>query len=102
QPGTTNVATFPANPWGLHDMHGNVWEWCADHWHETYDGAPQDGLAWVNQDPDGKQNEDDPRLLRGGSWDGDPGDCRSGCRLGGRPDYRLDYIGFRVCCLPQD
>ena len=97
---TVEVASHPANDWGLHDMHGNVWEWCADHWHDNYQEAPGDGGAWIDEEA-----KDDPlksRLLRGGSWGSLPRYCRSAFRLYSRPGNRYDFVGFRVCCLPQD
>jgi formylglycine-generating enzyme required for sulfatase activity len=99
---TVDVASFPANPWGLHDMHGNVWEWCADHWHNNYIEAPKDGRAWI--DEEAKENDDKIkiRLLRGGSWGSPPAFCRSAARLERQQDARSNGIGFRVCCLPQD
>ena len=60
---TTPVGSFPANAWGLQDMHGNVWEWCLDHKHNSYEGVPTDGSAWL----DWEAGEDSNRLLRGGS-----------------------------------
>ena len=81
-----------ANAYGLCEMHGNVWEWCQDHWHENYDKAPTDGSAWV------KGGNSSRRVLRGGSWRNIPGYCRSVCRDNGSPDSRSNYFGFRVCC----
>lgn len=92
---TTTVASYPANPWGLYDMHGNVREWCQDSWHEDYVKAPNTGSAWVDKNSF-------TRLLRGGSWGNNPGNCRSASRYGDFPVFRNDLIGFRVCCLPQD
>jgi formylglycine-generating enzyme required for sulfatase activity len=89
---TTSVDTFPPNAFGLYDMHGNVWEWCLDHWHDNYQGAPTDGSAWLSDDKDAR------RLLRGGSWLNYPRICRSATRGYVTPDYRYNDIGFRVVC----
>jgi formylglycine-generating enzyme required for sulfatase activity len=94
---TTAVAGFPANQWGLYDMHGNIWEWCLDQWHDNFQGAPADGSAWL----DSGVNKDNQRLLRGGSWKGPPAYCRSAFRNYALPDARYNFIGLRVCCLPQ-
>ena len=100
---TTPVEMFPANAWGLYDMHGNVWEWCLDEWHVDYNGAPTDGSAWVEH-VEGEKNKEleNMRLLRGGSWRFHARICRSACRFNGHPDGRDYDVGFRVCCLPQD
>ncbi|GAB4325515.1 MAG: hypothetical protein OHK0047_10430 [Leptolyngbyaceae cyanobacterium] len=90
---TTTVGSFGvANAFGLFDMHGNVWEWCLDHWHGDYEGAPTDGSAWVTG------GDSDRRLLRGGSWLNDPWDCRSAYRGNNYPDTRYNTVGFRVVC----
>jgi len=93
---TTPVGSFGvANDFGLYDMHGNVLEWCADHWHENYEGAPTDGSAWV----DDNENKNRYRLLRGGSWISLPELCRSACRFNSRPgSFLVNLIGFRLVC----
>ncbi|WP_019502029.1 SUMF1/EgtB/PvdO family nonheme iron enzyme [Pseudanabaena sp. PCC 6802] len=91
--GTTPVGSFEvANNFGLYDMHGNVWEWCADCWHDNYQGAPIDGRAW---DFGGDARL---RLLRGGSWDFNPGYCRSSQRARYAADLRYFNISFRIAC----
>jgi formylglycine-generating enzyme required for sulfatase activity len=89
---TTPVGQFPPNAFGLYDMHGNVWEWCADTWHDNYDGAPTDGSVWT------ENGNDNRSPLRGGSWYFYPNDCRSAFRsLNLRRDF-ISLNGFRVVC----
>lgn len=108
---TTPVGMFPANAWGLQDMHGNVWEWCLDPWYDSYQGAPRDDSAWLNsmkpinkaatKGGSANSSEREPRLLRGGSWFIVPGLCGSASRYRLRPGGASFYVGFRVVCLPQ-
>ncbi len=88
---TTRVGEFKAaNGFGLYDMHGNVWEWCMDYWHENYLGAPLDGSAWVsNQDAA-------TRVMRGGSWFNFLEFCRSAYRSRELPGFRNVNFGLRV------
>ncbi len=88
---TTPVNTFLPNANGLYDMHGNVWEWCLDHWHNTYEGAPIDGSAWLSD------RENPSYVIRGGSWNNIPRYCRSATR-NINPDTNSYVIGFRVMC----
>jgi eukaryotic-like serine/threonine-protein kinase len=94
---TTVVGSFPANLFGLYDMHGNLWEWCLDEWSDSYNNAPNDGSAKGDiTSRDGNKTH----VLRGGSWFNDPKFCRSACRY---RDLTVDYsnhVGFRVVYAP--
>ncbi len=86
---TIPVGSYPANAFGLYDMHGNVWEWCADAWHKSYEGAPADGSVLMGGDAS-------RRVLRGGSWGGNPHLLRSANRSRDLPSIRTRNRGFRV------
>jgi formylglycine-generating enzyme required for sulfatase activity len=88
---TTEVGSFKvANAYGLYDMHGNVWEWCQDHWHDNYKGSPADGSAWITG------GDALRRVLRGGSWCSPSRWCRSAFRLYSTPVKNNERAGFRV------
>jgi len=91
---TSDVGSFPPNSFGLHDMHGNVYEWCLDHWHPSYEGAPSDGSTWITG------GDDHFRLVRGGSWYSGPKNCRCAYRVYLNPDNRYYIDGFRVVGVP--
>ncbi len=109
---TTPVRSLnAANAWGLHDMHGNVWEWCLDDWHNNYTGAPTNGFPWLgeNKNENHSQFQTDwqtwlkkiietnhSKLLRGGRWYYNPRYCRSAYRNYYSPGFRVNDIGFRV------
>ena len=86
---TAPVGSFEANGWGLHDMHGNVWEWVRDCWNDNYRRAPTDGSAWM-------VGECSFRVRRGGSWNSEPRDLRSAYRFWHVPGLQHNEYGFRV------
>ncbi len=94
---TVPVGSLPANPWGLHEVHGNVWEWVQDCQNKTYRGAPTDGSAWLSGDCNW-------RMIRGGSWSHEPRYGRSAfrgwefavIRAWDNAYIRLNYLGFRL------
>jgi formylglycine-generating enzyme required for sulfatase activity len=91
--GTEAVASYGANGFGLYDMSGNVWEWVQDRWHDSYQGAPPDGSAWL-------EGESVSVVVRGGSWNDNPGVLRCSFRLNYRPVSRNNNTGFR--CVRDD
>jgi formylglycine-generating enzyme required for sulfatase activity len=95
--GTHPVGLKRPNPYGLFDMLGNVWEWCADHWHGSYKGAPSDGTPWL----DDAANATAGRVLRGGSWRDRARSVRSACRAQHPPRVPRRHVGFR-CVRVQE
>ena len=85
---TAPAGSFKANAFGLNDMLGNVWEWTADSYHDSYDSAPTDGSAWSGGEA--------KYVLRGGSWNNDPDNVRSAIRNGNKPAIRFNSFGFRL------
>ncbi|AUB80512.1 formylglycine-generating enzyme family protein [Candidatus Thiodictyon syntrophicum] len=86
---TVPVGSLPANPWGLHEMHGNIWEYCEDDWNADYRGAPTDGSAWV-------EKHHRPNVMRGGAFHNDSHDLRSASRARRPNDDDWPFLGFRV------
>ncbi|MCG9885419.1 MAG: SUMF1/EgtB/PvdO family nonheme iron enzyme [Cyanobacteria bacterium] len=118
---TSPVGQFPANGFGLQDVHGNVWEWCLDDWHNTYTNAPSHSEAWLDKNNHsqafcetiklegylesffkalGSTKKSQEKLLRGGSWSDDPLGCRCAARLGWGAGDIFNSFGFRVVLLP--
>jgi formylglycine-generating enzyme required for sulfatase activity len=89
---TLPVDAFAANPWELHQVHGNVWEWCADDWAVSHEGAAADGRPRVFASNRGGRR----KVARGGSWFNFPRNCRSASRGYYDPDFQINVIGFRV------
>ena len=87
---TTTVGSFPPNGFGLYDMHGELWSWCSDRWHENYNGAPTDGSSWETGTVENR------RVIRGGSWLSDAVNCRSAIRGRNDADDWDNYVGFRL------
>jgi formylglycine-generating enzyme required for sulfatase activity len=90
---TKPVGLKMPNAWGLYDMSGNVWEWCEDDWHDSYDNAPADGSAWVDR-PRGAH-----RVCRGGYWYFHAGSCRAAGRYHNGPQNQGSPLGFRLASV---
>lgn len=107
---TTPVGSFLPNDFGIYDMHGNVWEWCEDLWHNNYQAAPTDGSAWIIDEDNlidrdflslftnSDDNSCDQRVVRGGSWCSESKFCRVDYRNYFMSSEYNNALGFRICC----
>lgn len=96
---TARVGSYPANPWGLHDMHGNVFEWCRDWYHLKLPGGVDPDLYLAKSSASKSEHGDISRVRRGGCWADEGWPCRSAFRLRFEPERRHDHIGFRVVAV---
>ena len=90
------VGSYPANPWGLHDMHGNTFEWCRDWYHSRLPGGADPDLYAARDTAQRSEHGDISRVRRGGCWSDEGWPCRSAFRVRFEPERRYDHIGFRV------
>jgi formylglycine-generating enzyme required for sulfatase activity len=93
------VGSYPANPWGLHDMHGNSFEWCRDWYHIRLPGGIDPDLYSAKSTATKSEHDDISRVRRGGCWADDGWPCRSAFRLRFEPERRYDHIGFRIAAV---
>jgi formylglycine-generating enzyme required for sulfatase activity len=93
------VGSYPANPWGLHDMHGNTYEWCRDWYHSKLPGGTDPDLYTAARSATRSEHGVISRVRRGGCWSDDGWPCRSAFRLRFEPERRYDHIGFRVVAI---
>jgi formylglycine-generating enzyme required for sulfatase activity len=93
------VGSYPPNGWGLHDMHGNIYEWCRDWYHAKLPGGVGPDLHAARATAQVNRTGDASRVRRGGCWTDDGWPCRSACRLRFEPERRYDHIGFRVAAV---
>jgi sulfatase modifying factor 1 len=94
------VGSYPANAWGLHDMHGNTFEWCRDWYHSRLPGGTDPDLYFANSSATRSEHGGISRVRRGGCWADEGWPCRSAFRLRFEPERRYDHIGFRVVVTP--
>jgi formylglycine-generating enzyme required for sulfatase activity len=99
---TAPVGSYPANAWGLHDMHGNVFEWCRDRSQDKLPGGIDPDLYSSETSALVSRDDNSSRIRRGGCWADDGWPCRSACRIRFEPERRADHIGFRVVAVQTD